>query len=77
MGEIMVIFCYKKLYRVDYSSKYGLGYILCNGCTGVYFNDSTKIILEQGSDHFRYFERRSNKKDMMTEYTTKDYPEDL
>lgn len=31
---------------VDYSSKYGLGYILSNGCTGVFFNDSTKIILE-------------------------------
>jgi polo-like kinase 1 len=31
---------------VDYSSKYGLGYILSNGSTGVFFNDSTKIILE-------------------------------
>jgi polo-like kinase 1 len=30
---------------VDYSSKYGLGYLLINGATGVYFNDSTKIIL--------------------------------
>ena len=30
---------------VDYSSKYGLGYLLSNGLTGVFFNDSTKIIL--------------------------------
>ena len=30
---------------VDYSSKYGLGYLLTNGQTGVFFNDSTKIIL--------------------------------
>jgi polo-like kinase 1 len=29
---------------VDYSSKYGLGYLLSNNSTGVYFNDSTKII---------------------------------
>ena len=29
---------------IDYSSKYGLGYILNNGNTGVYFNDSTKIL---------------------------------
>ncbi len=29
---------------VDYSSKYGLGYILSNGMTGVFFNDSTKIV---------------------------------
>ena len=31
---------------VDYSGKYGLGYLLSNGSTGVYFNDSTKIILD-------------------------------
>jgi polo-like kinase 1 len=31
---------------VDYSSKYGLGYLLSNGSTGVFFNDSTKIILD-------------------------------
>jgi polo-like kinase 1 len=29
---------------VDYSSKYGLGYILTSKATGVFFNDSTKII---------------------------------
>jgi len=31
---------------VDYSSKYGLGYVLSNGSTGVYFNDSTKVVFE-------------------------------
>ncbi len=30
---------------VDFSSKYGLGYMLSNGSYGVLFNDSTKIIL--------------------------------
>jgi len=30
----------------DYSSKYGLGYILSNKSYGVFFNDSTKIVLE-------------------------------
>ena len=29
---------------VDYSNKYGLGYLLNNGYIGVYFNDTTKII---------------------------------
>lgn len=33
---------------VDYSTKYGLGYLLSDGSTGVYFNDSTKIILDRG-----------------------------
>jgi polo-like kinase 1 len=31
---------------VDYSSKYGLGYLLSNSFTGVFFNDSTKMILD-------------------------------
>jgi polo-like kinase 1 len=33
---------------VDYTSKYGLGYLLADGSTGVYFNDSTKIVLAPG-----------------------------
>lgn len=32
---------------VDYSTKYGLGYLLSDGSTGVYFNDSTKIIVDK------------------------------
>ena len=37
---------------VDYSTKYGLGYLLSDGSTGVYFNDSTKIILDKGGETF-------------------------
>lgn len=44
---------------VDYSSKYGLGYLLSNGSTGVFFNDSTKIILDSKSSYFEYMERKS------------------
>lgn len=29
---------------VDYTKKFGLGYILNNGLIGVYFNDGTKMI---------------------------------
>lgn len=32
---------------VDYSSKYGLGYLLNTGSAGAFFNDSTKIILDK------------------------------
>ena len=35
---------------VDYSTKYGLGYSLSNGTTGVYFNDNTKMIAEKEGD---------------------------
>lgn len=42
---------------VDYTSKYGLGYLLSNGAVGVYFNDSTKIVLASDGEHFEYVER--------------------
>lgn len=29
---------------IDYTSKYGLGYLMSNGLVGVYFNDSTKMV---------------------------------
>merc|ERR1712176_466561 len=45
---------------VDYSSKYGLGYYLSNDATGVFFNDSTKIVLDPNGYHFDYVERRSS-----------------
>jgi polo-like kinase 1 len=35
---------------VDYSTKYGLGYLLSDGSTGVYFNDSTKIVVDKNGE---------------------------
>jgi serine/threonine protein kinase len=43
---------------MDYTNKYGLGYLLNNGCAGVYFNDSTKIIMSADGFVFQYFERK-------------------
>jgi polo-like kinase 1 len=45
---------------VDYSTKYGLGYYLSNEATGVFFNDSTKIVLDSNGHHLDYMERRSS-----------------
>lgn len=42
---------------VDYSSKYGLGFLLSDGSAGVYFNDATKIVLEPAGLAFDYVER--------------------
>ncbi len=39
---------------IDYSNKYGLGYQLRDGAVGVYFNDSTSIILSADNVHFEY-----------------------
>jgi len=37
--------CVNGVKILDYSNKYGIGYILSNGCTGMYFNDSSSFIL--------------------------------
>lgn len=61
---------------VDYSSKYGLGYLLSNGSSGVFFNDCTKIVLSPDKKFFQYVERRSSDKaDIVTWYDLKAYPD--
>lgn len=63
---------------VDYSSKYGVGYILSDGSIGVYFNDSTKIILGPSGQRFDYVTRRTQEKpETRTTHSFEDYPEDL
>jgi hypothetical protein len=39
---------------VDYTSKYGLGFLFNTGSAGVYFNDSTKIVLSADGTVFQY-----------------------
>jgi hypothetical protein len=46
------------LRHVDYSSKYGLGYILSNGYYGVYFNDSSKICLNPSNNDVTFIPAR-------------------
>ena len=63
---------------VDYSSKYGLGYLLSNGFSGVFFNDSSKIILNPTTKVFFYIERRvSDKQEIITSHTMDEYPKEL
>ena len=63
---------------MDYSTKYGLGYYLSNEATGVFFNDSTKIVLDPNGHHFDYMERRSNdRQDVGKPHTLTEYPKEL
>jgi len=63
---------------VDYSSKYGLGYLLSNGATGVYFNDSSKLVLNANGHLFHYFERRgSDRAESVAVHFLTDYPKEL
>lgn len=60
---------------VDYSTKYGLGYLLSDGSTGVYFNDSTKIIIEKDGENFEYIEKKpGDKADTITTYKISSFP---
>ena len=59
----------------DYSSKYGLGYLLSNGNAGVFFNDNTTIILNTKSNEFNYIEsKESESQKYISTHSMKDYP---
>jgi polo-like kinase 1 len=63
---------------IDYSSKYGLGYILNNGYFGVYFNDNTKMLLNPKDQRFIYVERKiTDKQESLFQFFLKDYPDIL
>jgi hypothetical protein len=67
---------------VDYTSKYGLGFLLNTNSAGVYFNDSTKIILSPDGQIFQYIERRRRGSTGQIEHlihthSLRSYPADL
>ena len=63
---------------IDYSSKYGLGYLLNNGFIGIHFKDSSKIILNPLSKQFFYIEGQiSDKKEIINSYNLEKYPKEL
>lgn len=68
---------------MDYTNKYGLGYELTNGCTAVYFNDATSLMLsDDGSiiDYMYYPDHKAGRsKDFVTSerYTKTHHPRDL
>lgn len=64
---------------VDYSEKYGLGYLLSNSACGVYFNDSSRIILSPDSVHFEYQDRRlaPGQVPSVQRHTLQDFPAEL
>ncbi|GBG31172.1 Serine/threonine-protein kinase PLK1 [Hondaea fermentalgiana] len=59
---------------VDYTSKYGLGYLLQGGLVGVYFNDATKLIVAPNRYEFQYYERGAQD---FARHTLTRYPKEL
>ena len=67
---------------VDYTSKYGLGFLFNTGSAGVYFNDSTKIVLSSDGLVFQYTERRRRDSSLGSEHSSQkhlisSYPPEL
>lgn len=66
---------------VDYSSKYGLGYLLSDLSSGVFFNDSTKIVADNTNNQFYYYERKAvsqnEKQDVLSTYSFTNFPKEL
>lgn len=59
---------------VDYSKKYGIGYVLNDKSTGVFFNDGTKIIGGNESPLIAYIEKKEK---VAKIYTIEDLPQEL
>ena len=63
---------------VDYSNKYGLGYLLNNGYIGVYFNDTTKIILNPVQKKFTYIDKKMvDDQELLYTFSMKEYPDEM
>jgi polo-like kinase 1 len=67
---------------VDYSAKYGLGYVLSNGSLGITFNDRSKLILDADCFHFSFFLKNQDNVDLPDKkcphcHTFAKYPDEL
>ncbi|ORY30724.1 Pkinase-domain-containing protein [Rhizoclosmatium globosum] len=65
---------------IDYSNKYGLGYELQDGSIGVYFNDSTSLLMSSDQVHIEYLYYESGAEGTRMHrrpYTMTTYPTDL
>ncbi|KAG2383318.1 hypothetical protein C9374_004655 [Naegleria lovaniensis] len=57
-------------YWADFSSKYGLAYMLNTGSVGALFNDSTKILFTPATEEVNYYERKISGETVYEEKTT-------
>ena len=63
---------------VDYSNKFGLGYVLNNGYIGVYFNDTTKIIFNPKRKKFIYIDKKMvEDQELLYKFSMKEYPDEI
>ncbi|KAH7098852.1 Pkinase-domain-containing protein [Auriculariales sp. MPI-PUGE-AT-0066] len=64
---------------VDYCNKYGMGYALTDGCVGVYFNDTTSLVLSADKEHLDFMQPRKSSTSTLVrkQLVMSSYPEDM
>ncbi len=62
---------------VDYTHKYGTAYSLTDGTSGLYFNDSTTMILAPDKKHFDYISNRTGNVFVRKHHAIDNRPEEL
>jgi len=63
---------------IDYSTKYGLGYMLSDGTSGVAFNDHTKLIMPKSMNKIEYILRKGEQqRESLYVYNSEGYPKEL
>jgi len=63
---------------IDYSVKYGLGYLLSDGTAGILFNDQTKLTLAADEMRFEFLKKKHDGPyELLIEYNMNSYPKDL
>lgn len=61
---------------IDYSKKYGIGYILSNNNSGAYYNDNTKIINDPTGNFIQYIST-NNIGEIVNNYTVDEFPQSI
>jgi polo-like kinase 1 len=62
---------------VDYSTKYGLGYLLSDGTSGVLFNDSTRMTLSPNANKIEYMEKKpEQKRELLSSFNPTNLPKE-
>lgn len=62
---------------IDYTHKYGTAYQLTDGSAGVYFNDSTTMIMAPGRQRFDYLSNRRGSSYTRRNHGIQSFPEEL
>jgi polo-like kinase 1 len=62
---------------VDYSNKYGLGYVMSNNFIGVYFNDHSKFICNLQGEFQVIQKGKNDEEEKVSNFSLFDYPEEL